>query len=420
MASFPTIRIIAGLFVTLCFAVLPFPSFSLQQTKHRRTTKKTHDRFVDWASSNRNQSNDSLFLWIDGNNVRGIGKFEWNAVELQHRVVRFCHKYQVPNAIVVWDHGSHQLACSKQYYFDESGNETTRSLLNDDDIFCVNLVTLFSGIRQRADDVLVKESNHLIASSLQTDGKIIDMNTKMDWSSIAFVTNDSELNYKLRRQATPNSPSIRLSRRKRRDIGKIHDCDDIKHDTNETPNDEAIIGDGTKKKNPLFCDSTGFVDLLCEMPRDYDDDDVVTKMNCIDQEASDLINKAKDSLRRCSKAQRRGYNPRREKTWERCVQAETFRRFLLKQARTAEGEAAGLPLQADTNAVFVANYLKELHTTRGYFGPLQNERGTDDKNSNEDDPLGPFFPFLGPSRLDKQQRRLLDRYNALVKKGDTP
>eukprot|EP00537_Pseudo-nitzschia_pungens_P005128 CAMPEP_0172373082 /NCGR_PEP_ID=MMETSP1060-20121228/50260_1 /TAXON_ID=37318 /ORGANISM="Pseudo-nitzschia pungens, Strain cf. cingulata" /LENGTH=400 /DNA_ID=CAMNT_0013099293 /DNA_START=224 /DNA_END=1426 /DNA_ORIENTATION=+ len=398
----------AWLFATFCF-VVPLPSLSFQQTKRQKTTKKSHDRFVDWATRSQDQNNDRLLLLVDGNNVRGIGKFEWNAIELQHRIARFCHKYQVPNAVVVWDHGSDKFACSRQYCFDGMGEEVVASLANindnssDHDIFCVKLVTLFSGIRQRADDVIVKESNHIIASSsVQNDG---GSKTKINWSSMAFVTNDSELNYKLRRQAAPNPSSIRLSRRKRRDIGKKHECDNQGTDT-------PAEGTSSSRKDtsvPMFCDSTGFVDLLSQISLEYN-----MTMDFVDQEASDLINEAKHCIRECSKSQRRGYNPRREKTWERCVQAETLRRFLCKHA-TADGNPP--PMQEDSNAVFVADYLKELQTERDYSTPLKGRTLADHKG-NHDSLRGMFMPFLGPSRLDKQQRRQLDRYNALAKKGE--
>ena len=134
-------------------------------------------------------------------------------------------------------------------------------------------------------------------------------------------------------------------------------------------------------------------------------------MNDVDQKASTLIEKAKDSLRECSKGQRRGYNPRREKTWERCVQAETLRRFIIDQEERVTKEKVNETSPSDTNdAVFVANYLNELQTKRGYISPLHEE--------NREDSYETFLPFLAPSRLDKRQRRLLDRYNALVKNGE--
>jgi len=334
-------------------------------------------------------------------------------VELQHRVVRFCHKYKIPNAIVVWDHGSHQFASSTRYSFDDSGTEIPVAVANTDDtdtMFCVNLVIVFSGLRQRADDVIVKESNHLIASSFQDGSK---SNIKMDWSSLAFVTNDRDLNYKLRQQATPQTPSIRLSRRKRRDNGNIYNYDVDRTISTNTPNEEK---NRKASANPLFCDSTGFLDALGDLSGEYD-----MEMNGIDTEASESIETAKASLRRCSKSQRRGYNPRREKTWERCVQAETFQRFLGKSSHAEKVESSKIesPSQReDKNAVFIANYLQELKISRGYSSPVQGKDNADnDKNS---DTFGDrFLPFLGPARLDKHQRRLLDRYNASVRNGES-
>lgn len=399
-------------FLVLCFVVVPLPSCSLQQTKARRTTKKAHDRFESWTSNCLDEKENSRLLWVDGNNVRGIGKFEWNAVELQHRVVRLCHKYKIPNAIVVWDHGSHTFSSLTRYSFDDSGTEIPVDVAKTDDddnnMFCVNLVILFSGIRQRADDVIVKESNHLVSPSFQ-DGNKSDM--KMNWASLAFVTNDRDLNYKLRQQSMPNPPSIRLSRRKRRDNGKLydHDIDSTSSTPSEEKNRKAVA-------NPLFCDSTGFMDLLSELPGEYD-----MKMNGIDMEASKSIENAKASIRRCSTSQRRGYNPRREKTWERCVQAETFRRFLDESSYTEKEELSEVesPLKlGDRNAVFIANCVQELQSARGYSSTVQGE-GNGDKESNNDTLNDQFSPFLGPARLDKKERRLLDRYNALVRNGES-
>jgi hypothetical protein len=326
---------------------------------------------------------------------------------------------------VVWDHGSHKFASSKRYCFDESGTEieipvaATQAYDDDDDddnntVFCVNLMILFSGIRQRADDVIVKESNHLISPSFQ-DGSRLDM--KMDWASVAFVTNDRDLNYKLRRQSMPSPPSIRLSRRKRRDNGKLYDHDvDITSTTSRTPSEEK--NRKAAVANPLFCDSTGFVDLLSDLPGDYD-----MNMNGIDREASESIENAKASIRRCSTSQRRGYNPRREKTWERCVQAETLRRFLDEHSSCTENEHQSSEVESllklgDRNAVFIANSLQELQRARGYSSRVQGE-GHDDNGSNSDTLNDELSPFLGPTRLDKKERRLLARYNALVRNGES-
>jgi hypothetical protein len=145
------------------------------------------------------------------------------------------------------------------------------------------------------------------------------------------------------------------------------------------------------------------------------------KMNGIDMEASKSIENAKASIRRCSTSQRRGYNPRREKTWERCVQAETFRRFLDESSYTEKEELSEVesPLKlGDRNAVFIANCVQELQSARGYSSTVQGE-GNGDKESNNDTLNDQFSPFLGPARLDKKERRLLDRYNALVRNGES-
>mmetsp|Transcript_28116 Transcript_28116/g.58430 ORF Transcript_28116/g.58430 Transcript_28116/m.58430 type:complete len:496 (-) Transcript_28116:1160-2647(-) len=363
--------------VMVCF-VGPLPSWSFRQQrqqtnrKTRKPNQKPRDRFDRWIRKNNNSRGDESnsisgsssdspkVLWIDGNNVRGIGKFEWNAVELQHRVVVFCHELKIANAIVVWDHGSHRCAVSRKYVFGDTGNEIT---LGDEDVaatgnnnnsdgaFCVNLVVLFSGVRQRADDVLVRESKHLVASSFPDDGEPA---AKIDWSSQAFVTNDRELNYKLRRQSsTSNDPSIRPSRRKRRGkLGNYGSPPTSAAADNPAGSEEATPGGaensehpggGGSSPDPLFCDSTGFLDLLCDLEHDTSNDNknntrvLLEKLVTIDREASESIETASASLRECSKSQRRGYNPRREKTWERCVQAETLRRFFLLDPSTGPG-----------------------------------------------------------------------------------
>lgn len=354
------------------------PSCSLPTTQRSKAANKALEKFSRWKQQTEE---NSRLLWVDGNNVRGIGKFEWNAVELQHRVVRFCHKHKIENAIVVWDHGSIEFASSASHFFDSESNSTSGSQMDDlnDSAFCVNLVTLFSGLRQRADDVLVKESNHLVTTFDGTTNP-----SKLDWGSLAFVTNDRDLNYKLRNQVTPNPPSLRLSRRKRG--GNLY---------NASEKADSSASSLRIKKDPLFCDSTGFVELLCDLSREY-----TMELSPTETKYAESIETAKASIRHCSKSQRRGYNPRREKTWERCVQAETLRRHLANES------------SFDQTSTFVADYLEELRNERGYSGTTKSSEG----DIGEKD----YLPFLGPTRLDKHQRRMLDRYNALAKKGELP
>lgn len=198
-----------------------------------------------------------------------------------------------------------------------------------------------------------------------------------------------DLNFKLRRQSTPNPPSIRLSRRKRQDTGKVYDAS-----TAAVSSHQETIAKATG--NPLFCDSTGFVELLCDLSGDYD-----MELSPTDMQASESIEAAKISIRECSKSQRRGYNPRREKTWERCVQAETLRRILndRKQSLSKDADATG--------SLFIESYLQELHHSRGY-----SISGADESVENQGS------PFMGPSRLDKHQKRSLARFNALVGNGE--
>mmetsp|Transcript_9656 Transcript_9656/g.23649 ORF Transcript_9656/g.23649 Transcript_9656/m.23649 type:complete len:415 (+) Transcript_9656:70-1314(+) len=377
-----------------------------RSTNNHRATKKAHDKFARWTNEHREERRENpQLLWIDGNNVRGVGKFEWNAVELQQKVVRFCHKYEIPNAIVVWDHGNDKSSHSTRYRFNEPDDGSPVALVDGavgDDEFCVNLLVLFSGLRQRADDVIVRESNHLIASSAQN---VRERDTKLDWASLAFVTNDRDLNYKLRQQSTSASISIRLGRRRRRDAGRKYDKMDRAGKCDPKENRKASA-------KPLFCDSTGFVNLLRELPTEYD-----MGMSATDAEASESIDEARSSIRSCSQSQRRGYNPRREKTWERCVQAETFRRLLGQSLPTDAKQLSDVEMppeeQEDENGIFVANYLRELQSTRGFSSAVQaTGKGA---STGNDSIVEQFTPFLGPARLDKYQRRLLDRYNALAR-----
>ena len=102
-----------------------------------------------------------------------------------------------------------------------------------------------------------------------------------------------------------------------------------------------------KKECPMFCDSTGFVKLLEELPKYNNSDDniginIVTDTNYYDQRTLKSLKETKESIVRFIKLSNQqqsrgggggGYklNPRREKTWERCIQAEIFRRSLLQQ-----------------------------------------------------------------------------------------
>jgi hypothetical protein len=134
---------------------------------------------------------------------------------------------------------------------------------------------------------------------------------------------------------------------------------------------------------PLVLDCTCFVELLSR----------VEDPDTIDSSKADLaLNATQESLRRFAAKQRLGWNPRREKTWERCVLAETMRQSLCQQC-----------VHNIDEATFASQYLQDLRD-RGYAGveeilqqPSPGEIG-------------------GPNRLDRRQRRLLGRYNAFMKK----
>jgi hypothetical protein len=470
--------------VLICYlaAIIPHQSFSLQQIrkqqqriqKSKRTTKKTHDKFVNWADTantydNRDRDSEQKkedelplkLLVIDGNNVRGIGKFELDPLELQHHVVRFCYKYRIPNVMIVWDHGSDKFACTRNYECDSNNNNSNNNNNNNNN-FIVNIIILFSGLRQRADDVIVAESKHLISL----------LSSSMDWSSMAFVTNDRELNYKLRRQSTTtsttgsnNEPStIRFSRRKRAKGFAVADTKRLLASDNDDNNDNGNDNDNVfyhnrnvtndtieankysdtsnsnsntinnKKEGPMFCDSTGFVKLLEELP-EYN-----IVVDSYDQITLKSLKETKESIVRFIKSSNQqqsrgggggGYklNPRREKTWERCIQAEIFRRSLILQQQQ-QLSSSSEEKEQDSNNIFT-KYLEELQLVRGYHNHLHSnltpspvdgiddddDDGIDNDNDNDD---STFQPFQGPSRLDKRERRLLDRYNSLLKKGEIP
>jgi hypothetical protein len=211
------------------------------------------------------------------------------------------------------------------------------------------MVIIFSGLSQRADDVMVKEARHLVSSFCG------------EWSSLAFVTNDGGLTSRLR-QTSMNHQSSRQSHQE----------------------------DATKQM-PLIIDSTRFVEVLSRISRNdsldskYEDDNIWLSMHT-----------AQESLRHFATLQKLGYNPRREKTWERCVLAETMRRAFCSLDNIQQGGA------------FAKQYMQDL-ATRGY---------TDTTSSRlldvQDDSI---LAIPGSTRLDKRQKRLLTRYNRARQKG---
>jgi hypothetical protein len=299
---------------------LAIKSFSIDDSSigFDRAVAKAAGKFYEFGKR-RNAT-----LVVDGNNVRGIGKFEWNPVELQARISSFCQEFGISRAVVIWDHGRCKFA-------------TYESRSSD----IVDMVVVFSGLTQRADDVMVKELRHLA---------LVFCND--DWSSLCFVTNDRALQQRLTQRIT------------------------------------SITSSGSDPgKRSLLMDSTRFFDLLSKQDKDYKCD--------TNDRASYLIRQAQKSLQDFATMQSLRYNAHREKTWERCVLAEALRRFYSERA-----------LEKSHVNLFSHRYILDLQK-RGYANPST----IDDESSDT------TCTVPGPPRLDRRQRRLLNRYNKARKVG---
>ena len=332
-----------------CSLTLQTPS---RRNRLQKGVGKARTKFLDWTAEHPKNA----ILLIDGNNLRGIGKFEYNFVELQNRVACFCHDLSITKSIVVWDHGRCPFARHTSWKAEK------------DDGFALDMIVLFSGISQRADDVLITESRKLteIFSTQHDNPNRHEEILIIDWSDLAFVTQDRELNYKLRRQA-----------------GLLLDRQGLNSQSGDNDNLS------TESAPPLFCDSTRFLELLRNATA------IPWRKDESDEKIVDALKEAKESLMHFHKEQRRGYNPRREKTWERVVAAEVYRSFLARQ-----------PIKLGNNDTFVKTYLADLET-RGYSLTCNEEAG---KGSDCGDPMA----FVGPGRLDKKQRRSLQRYSKFL------
>jgi hypothetical protein len=331
-------------------------SVALEQKHHQqhhrsdrfeRGIYKMKRKFVDWSD----EYGKDATLWVDGNNLRGMGKFEWTPFEVQEKVACFCCEYNITKTIIVWDHGTIPFACSRTLM-------TWKELENISNLD-LDIVIIFSGLSKRADDVIIQESKRLVSSQNHGDG-----------SSMAFVTSDRELNYQLYRQS-------------------------VWQDFRECGNDDDTSCDECLQSAPLFCDSTRFLELLrlLETNLDWMEEDT-------SQEIESSLLDVKQRISLFHKQQRRGYNPKREKTWERVVLAETFRRSLCIQ-----DVVMTFSLQSTLHSTFTNAFLIDLQS-RGYLtcSSMKNET------------LGivgwlQYGDYHGPSRLDKQQRRSLTRFN---------
>lgn len=129
----------------------------------------------------------------------------------------------------------------------------------------------------------------------------------------------------------------------------------------------------------LTLDSTRFVDIL------HTQDINITNN---EREVQNCLQEAKDSIAAVKVKLRNPLASRREKTWERVVLAETLRRQL-----------ADFHGSSNMESEVISAYMHNL-SDRGF------------KLTPSAVALTGRFP--GPSRLDKQQRRALDRFNKLI------
>lgn len=315
--------------ILLVSKILNLYSFSTDaSTRFDRSVENAANKFYKFG----NKTDDALLI-IDGNNVRGIAKFQWNPIELTLKISQFCRKVGIGRTIVVWDHGRCKFAAAENDLLNRGSDGTTQ-----------DMTILFSGLTQRADDVIVKESSHIVSNFYNND-----------WSKIGFVTNDGGLKQRLiQRSGGSSSPSS---------IGS--------------------------KKRSLIMDSTRFVELLAQCQDDENQDYLNSSI------LHNSIQIAEQSLYDFAKLQRLGYNPRREKTWERCVLADTLLRAYCQQSIPKTYH------QLDSFSSQCVTCLQE----RGFSNPSTLQH-------NEDD-----FTIPGPTRLDKRQKRLLNRYNKALLGG---
>jgi hypothetical protein len=407
------------------------PSSQSTTTAKQRTIQRSS--LVDKASkklfefgTNTNSKSTSYphgILMVDGNNVRGIAKFQWSPVELSCRIAQLCHTYNISHHVIVWDHGLTRFAAMN----------------------AVNSVTLFSGLVHRADDILTQEARHIVELFQRRqpvdDGS--DHDTSFGWGpeQLCFVTNDGELQSRLRRvhERGEKETNGRTTIKRKRNIASAS--------VKERPTTSIRTG-------PLILDSTGFVELLSSM-------DTTTDSWSEDQNPSYYyssrtnsvlgiaMDQAQESLKKFAQLQKTKYNPRREKTWERCILAEWLQRAYCQGEPLLQTTIAALnnhptPQQAfrelevrrsrtglDVPLSFGTQYLQDLES-RGFVTPssdvssatlplsLQNETTTTTiplyktPIQSENDT---WSSIPGPLRLDKREKRLLQKYNSALRKG---
>ncbi|KAG7367298.1 hypothetical protein IV203_029969 [Nitzschia inconspicua] len=329
-------------------------SSTLQDDRcHRRRTErgvaKIQKNFEEWSKAN----GDDAILWVDGNNLRGMGRFEWTPLEVHDSIIEFCWDFKITKAVLVWDHGQMPFVWARCLSLDAKSMSAPQ----------LEMVVLFSGLAKRADDVLLHESKEYILRFFN--------NIAADWKSMAFVTSDRELNYKLRRQAS----------------------------TSDTISNMA----------PLFSGSKRFWEML----RSSKVDPTWKSHRKNHEYITDALSKVKESLHSFYKQQRRAYKPRREKTWERAVLAETFRRCLCdldtKDISSGQSESSQMRItQGNFTKFFLTNLpLRGYHLCEGLV---------DEDQIYKMCPAIHHGSYESPYRLDKQQRRTLDKYNRFLNK----
>lgn len=278
--------------------------------------EKARYRLQAWAS----QQEHPNILLVDGNNVRGATNFQWSQPQLLWRLKQFSHARMGSVIVVVWDHGMERQAC----------------------LYDSTVAVVFAGLGETADDVIVQEANKLA-------------DKRKDWSAVGVITNDSELQNRVRRKAAERQDNSR---------------------------------------SPLLMDSTRFAAMLNET--EYD---VAAESSSAAHHVSiaAAVSEAECRLVRHAALRRQRHHPRRKQTWHRVVLSEALRSALLAR----ENDMVSDPYSDDF--LLLKDYVEELKS-RGYGGTLTDEVLNTDL-------IG------GPTRLDRRQRRQLQSYVKALRNG---
>ena len=423
-----------------------------KQIKNKKIhhVKKVSQKLHDFGSSNR-QSDDAddeeqqqqqSILFIDGNNVRGISKFQtYSPIELTCHVEVLCQIYKIPTYVMVWDHGTYKYA----------------TIHNQEGARNISGITLFSGMTQRADDIIVQETQRLQHFGLG-DGHPC---------GCCVVTNDSGLQFRLRNMdligrlgdgSSDEDSAIEFFNRRRGRSKKKNN--NVGEEALSTPPSSSSQQQSSALLSPLLIiDSTNFVELLSSIdendagsksvfpPGDttststdgrrkllsqslQSNDDLVRAMKQV-HDSMQEFSKHVQQQRKSSKSLVYKYNPKREKTWERCIQAEMLQRAYiarpdtsgLQPPRTHDGADDEEQQQEETSS-FGIKYLKDLESRGFYcttttFPFITNADVHGDQVRLRTEPTT-TTSIPGPVRLDKRQKRLLQRFNAALQQGTVP